>query len=210
NLVDITATSIAEILTELMQQYEQQLIDEDIATCLLTGIVDKTASFQQAQTTPKSFLKASDLVNLGGRQQEVIKNIYKTKPLSLLKLWGRALARLKIYEAQKALCSVLGPADFERAESSEAEVLPALAELVNNVSGYDAVLLIAEPVKGRACITAALHERLPTAEFLGRLKENGRILPQTLGHYRLLQTEKTGQSAEALEQRVTDALKTGF
>ncbi|HYV33484.1 MAG TPA: DHH family phosphoesterase, partial [Candidatus Limnocylindria bacterium] len=47
NLVDITATSVAEILAELFQKYEEQLLDEDISTCLLTGIIDKTDSFQR-------------------------------------------------------------------------------------------------------------------------------------------------------------------
>ena len=70
NLVDVTATSVAEILTGLLQEYEAQLLDEDIATCLLTGIISKTQSFQDVQTTPRAFLKASELVSLGGRQQD--------------------------------------------------------------------------------------------------------------------------------------------
>src|SRR6202042_3084276 len=84
NLVDVTATSVAEILAELLQKYEDQLIDEDVATCLLAGIISKTHSFQHVLTTPKAFLKASELVALGGRQQEVVKHIYKTKSLPLL------------------------------------------------------------------------------------------------------------------------------
>ena len=114
NLVDVTATSVAEILAGLLQEYEAQLLDEDILLpCLLTGIISKTQSFQHVQTTPRAFLKASELVALeGGRQQEIIKNIYKTKPLSLLKLWGRALARMKIQEDIKAIHSVPTGVDF--------------------------------------------------------------------------------------------------
>ena len=112
NLVDITVTSAAEILAELLQKYEEQLMDQDIATCLLLGIISSTRSFQHVQTTPKAFLKASELVALGARQQEIIKNIYKTKSLPLLKLWGRALARMKILEDEKIVYSILSSDGF--------------------------------------------------------------------------------------------------
>ncbi len=117
NLVDINATSIAEILSNLFAAYETQLIDEDIATCLLTGIITKTNSFQHVHTTPQVFLKASELVSLGGRQQEVVKYVYKTKSFALLKLWGRALARLKTEEDRQMVYSLLNLGDFERSEA---------------------------------------------------------------------------------------------
>lgn len=117
NFVDVTATSVSEILAEVLQKYEEQLVDEDIATCLLSGIIAQTNSFQHVQTTPKAFLKASELVSLGGRQQEIIKNIFKTKSLSLLKLWGRALARIKTPSADAVY-----PGTFQNAPQSSVEV----------------------------------------------------------------------------------------
>jgi len=38
-LVELTATSVAEILAGLLEQFEAALLDEDIATALLTGIM---------------------------------------------------------------------------------------------------------------------------------------------------------------------------
>ncbi|MDP2932507.1 MAG: DHH family phosphoesterase, partial [bacterium] len=95
NLIDITATSTTEILVEMLENFEAGLIDADIATNLLAGILIETNSFQHVKTTPKAFLKASSLISMGAEQQEIIRHLYKTKSVSLLKLWGRALARLK-------------------------------------------------------------------------------------------------------------------
>ncbi len=158
NLVDINASSISEILSDLFATYEKQLIDEDIATCLLTGIITKTNSFQHSQTTPKAFLKASDLVEMGGRQQEVVKFLYKTKPLSLLRLWGRSLARLKTTDS--VLYSLLGLADFEKAGAGEPELPAVLVELQENISNYKIVALITERHEGGVRLFIAAHPQV--------------------------------------------------
>lgn len=198
NLVDVTATSVAESLAELLQKYEDQLVDEDIATCLLAGIIEKTGSFQRVHTTPRSFIKASELVALGARQQEVIKHIYKTKPLSLLKLWGRALARMKIDEQNKVVYSVLSVVDFEKAEASENDLLPALAELIDNLSDYKVVALIAETKKDSSKLFLAAHisaEPDALAQKLG-----GKLLENQFGHYRIIETSFPGVQPENVEK----------
>ena len=59
NYVDIMASSTTELLLPLLEKLGDEegvaLIDEDIATLLLTGIITDTGSFQNANTTPRSF-----------------------------------------------------------------------------------------------------------------------------------------------------------
>lgn len=207
NLVDITAVSIAEMLAQLLEQYEDQVLDEDIATCLLAGIITKTQSFQHAQTTPKSFLKASELVALGGRQQEIIKHIYKTKPLSLLKLWGRALARMKILEDKKIIYSSLSFTDFERAESSAEEILPALRELLDNISGYKLVALLAQPQDhGQARLVLAVHGEQPLEGFWSSFAGQPKHLGATLGNYQIYQLDAGETRLEDLESKFVETV----
>ena len=83
NLVDVVAASTTEVLYKVLleaeQKYEKKLITEDVATLLLAGIITDTGSFQHANTSPKSMEVSAELLDLGARQQEIIKNIYKTK-----------------------------------------------------------------------------------------------------------------------------------
>ncbi len=207
NLVDITATSVSEILVELMQKYEEQLIDEDIATCLLSGIIEKTASFQHVQTTPKAFLKASELVALGGRQQEVVKNIFKTKSLSLLKLWGRALARLKLIEGRSTVYAPLSLMDFEKAEAGPAEILPVLRELVDNLNGNKIFALIYEQEKNQIGLQMAAHEQIQADKLLSAFP--GAVQSaMVIGDLRLLEYRFTEQSLEEAEKFFEQAIKT--
>ncbi len=205
NLVDVTASSVAEILSELFQKYEQQLIDADVATCLLTGIISKTNSFQHAQTTPKAFMKASELVALGGRQQEVVKNIFKTKSLPLLKLWGRALARMKIMEEHKTIYSILNSVDFEKAESGETEILPVLKEFLDSISGYKIVGLLTESAKGNLAVTVAIHEQVQVEKF-SQIFSGGKFLEFNLGRYKVFTLADKDGSLEFLENKFLEVL----
>jgi nanoRNase/pAp phosphatase (c-di-AMP/oligoRNAs hydrolase) len=142
NYVDITATSSTEVLMELLEAFESGLIDADIATNLLAGILIETNSFQHIKTTPKAFLKASNLISLGARQQEIIKHLYKTKSVNLLKLWGRALARLKEAPELGMIYSLIRQEDLEKSGSND--LLGVMEELINSLFDAKLVVLLAE------------------------------------------------------------------
>lgn len=152
NLVDINAASVAEVMAGILEEFETDLIDEDIATCLFSGIVAKTKSFQHPQVTPALFLKASSLMAKGARQQEIVKALFKTKPLSLLKLWGRSLARAK--DLGEFALAVLTLEDFEKSEA-ETELLPLVfKELMENFSNKKYVALLNENKENPSALLA--------------------------------------------------------
>ncbi len=206
NLVDITATSVSEILTDLFQKFERQLIDEDIATCLLSGIIEKTGSFQHAQTTPRAFLKASELVAMGGRQQEAIKNIFKTKSLSLLKLWGRALARMKILDNGSLVYAVLSWSDFEKAGADYNDIPLVLREFADNLSGVKIFALAYETQLKQVGILAAAHEQV-SWEKISSAWPDARELSNKIGGLKQLEINFSGKSLEEAENYLLGAAK---
>ncbi|MFA5948505.1 MAG: bifunctional oligoribonuclease/PAP phosphatase NrnA [Candidatus Gracilibacteria bacterium] len=152
NHVDIMASSTTELLLPIFEEISKiknmDLIDEDIATLILTGIITDTGSFQNANTTPKSFDNAAKLVGYGARQQEIIQHIYKTKQLSQLKLWGRVLSKIQTDEAYKMVWSVVSQQDFRDTGSSEEQTGDIIDELMTNAPGAEIILLIKEKKDG--------------------------------------------------------------
>lgn len=150
NWVDLTATSTSEILVSLFESLgrDKSLLDADIATCLLTGITTDTGSFQNSNTTPKSFTVAAQLVAAGGRQQEIIQKIYKTKPLTTLKLWGKVLS--KIYEdpEHRFVWSTVTTHDLKTVGADDTETAGVIDELLKTVPDVDFVLLLSEKKGG--------------------------------------------------------------
>lgn len=150
NWVELTATSTAEILVSLIESLGRgsNLFDAEIATCLLTGIITDTGSFQHANTTPKSFTVAAQLVAAGARQQEIIQHIYKTKPLSTLKLWGKILSCINEEKKQRFVWSVVYKNDFLELRAQETETAGVVDELLKTVPDIDFAMLFSEKQGG--------------------------------------------------------------
>lgn len=76
NLIDSAATSTSEMLMSIMEALSQGMIDEEIGTALLTGIMSATNRFTTASTTPKALTMAAQLMSGGARQQTVVRALY--------------------------------------------------------------------------------------------------------------------------------------
>lgn len=146
NLIDITATSTAEILVSVLESLtgDPKFLNEEIATALLTGIITDTNSFQNSNTTPKSLTVAAQLVASGARQQDIIKHIYKTKPLSTLRLWGRALSNLHEEKDFQFVWAELYAKDYSEVGAVDSESSGVIDELLKTAAGVDFALLLSE------------------------------------------------------------------
>lgn len=150
NWVDLTATSTAEILVSLIESLgrEQPLLDTEVATALLTGIIVDTGSFQNANTTPKSFTVAAQLVAAGARQQEIIKWVFKTKTLSTLKLWGKVLENISDEQEYKFVWSRLSRDDFTATGATDSASSGVIDELLKTAPDIDFAFLLSEKNDG--------------------------------------------------------------
>lgn len=144
NFIDTKATSTAEVLYSFLESFDKSLIDSNIATCILTGITASTKSFQISNITPRTFTIAAQLVSLGADQQKVIQQIFKNKTLSSLKLWGRALARIKYDSENKIVWTLITHQDFEKTEASFDDLLGIEEELALSVSEAKIILILYE------------------------------------------------------------------
>ena len=71
NWQDTTASSISEMATKLVKDLDKNVLDEQIATALLTGIVAETERFSNEKTNPNTMALAGDLMAAGANQQLV-------------------------------------------------------------------------------------------------------------------------------------------
>lgn len=145
NLVDLVAASTTEVVLGLLEamekKYQKKFIDEDIATLLLAGLITDTGSFQHANTSPHAMETAAKLLDMGARQQEIIKNIYKTKKLSTLKLWGIVLSKVETDPIYRLVWSSINKQDLEEAGASSEESESIIDDLLSNAPGAELIML---------------------------------------------------------------------
>ncbi len=78
--IEPQASSISEMLMSLSEALQPGLLDNQIATSLLTGIVAATNHFTGPGTTPKVMTMAAQLMAAGADQATVVKNLGQEPP----------------------------------------------------------------------------------------------------------------------------------
>ncbi|MBI3963799.1 MAG: DHH family phosphoesterase [Candidatus Kerfeldbacteria bacterium] len=144
NLIDVTATSTSEILFELLQQIEPKFLNEYIATHLLTGIISKTKSFQTPSVTPKSLTIASHLITSGARREEIVQHLYRTKSVTILKLWGRVLSRLQFDRTQQIVWATISRDLIADTTNVPDQLRGIIDELIVNIPDARSIFLLWE------------------------------------------------------------------
>lgn len=152
NYLDYKVAATTQMVFPLLKQLEEEhgspLIDEDVATLLLTGIVTDTGSFQHSNTTPEAFEVAAELLDHGARQQEIIKQIFKTKSLATLKLWGRVLSKIQYEDEHRLVYSTITQQDLSDTGAKANDSGGIIDELMSNAPQAEVVLLLKEKKPG--------------------------------------------------------------
>jgi inorganic pyrophosphatase/exopolyphosphatase len=186
NLVDVTASSTSEIVSQALEQNYPDAMTEEVANCLLTGIISATNSFQENSTTPKTLLSAANLMDKGAKQQEIIRWLYKTQSFNTLKLWGRVMAKLKLEESLKLVWSELTIEDFVYSRTRPEDLPAILEKLKENYSEGRTFLCLFNntPESTVALVKSASPELLKklAAFFSGEIKQEILEIKFNSGH----------------------------
>jgi len=140
--VDPKRSSTAEIIYLLLVEMQAN-IDKEIADMLLAGIVCDTQSFQVASTSAEVLEIAAELMRRGARIPLIAKDLFRVKPLTALKLWGRVLDRMEVDPKTKMVYSVVRQEDFEELKVNSQD-LEGVVDLINSVSEARFSLLLSE------------------------------------------------------------------
>lgn len=90
NWIDPQAAATCEMVALMLPELGVQL-DKELATALLTGIVQDTHTFAHPNATPRTLRVAAELLEAGAPLSRLNRAVYADKPFSTLALWGRIL-----------------------------------------------------------------------------------------------------------------------
>ncbi|MBU1148933.1 DHH family phosphoesterase [Patescibacteria group bacterium] len=142
NLVDPAASSTAEILFNFFDDLRID-INQNMATNLLTGILMDTGTFSNPATTIDSLSSSAKLLIQGGKLPQIISHAVKNKELATLKLWGKALSRLKKNNKTGFVTTAITQKDMEECQTNE-EATEGVSNFLNNLSDTKAVIVFRE------------------------------------------------------------------
>ncbi len=165
NVHDLRTASVSELALRVWRTTDTPLSVVG-ATCLLAGVLSATRSFRDARTNPQAFTAAAELTEGGAERQEIVRHLFKTRPLHVVHLWGRAAARLKVSADGRAAYALLSAQDLERSGASAADLPDVVRDLTEYLDGYQLVAVAVEqPGAGAAVAFATLDFARATANL---------------------------------------------
>ncbi len=144
NIVDITTASTAEVLYDLLENWQAENISEEVATALLTGMIANTRSFKTGNVKPQTLHLASKLMHLGADRDYIVQNLYRTRNLSTLKLWGQALSHLQYDKSIGLVSTTITRDDLTRSGANSNDLHEIVDELISNSPEAKLILLFYE------------------------------------------------------------------
>lgn len=198
NLINLNAVSTTEIIFNLLMKHYENLIDENIATCLLTGIISQTKSFKTNNVTPQTLMAVSELIHLGGQREKIITHLYRNKHIGVLQLWGRTLLNLNSLMNNKVIWSVLQPEDFSQTNTKPEDLHDIIDELIISIPQALIIMLVIQSTNNQT--STAIIRSIKNINCLSLVKEYN---PQGTKHLVQITIDKPAQQAtKQLEQLV--------
>lgn len=145
NAVVTDAASTTEVVHRLLSA-NNILIDQNIATCLMTGLCTDTGNFTNPATTTSALKLGGELLARGAKFGSIFRALWKNKSVSSLKLWGIALERLR-FKGEVA-STALFDRDLEECGSDE-EATEGISNFLSSVLDVPIVLVLRETSLGQ-------------------------------------------------------------
>ncbi len=142
NLIDVNTTSTAEVVYSFFKELNGNHMTPQIATSLLAGLIAKTKSFKTPNVTPKTLKTASELIAADADRQLIVQQLYRSRSLSTMRIWGLVLSRLKSSMENRLTWSVLTEQDIIKANASAEDLPDVIDELISFIPGVEVVVLL--------------------------------------------------------------------
>jgi len=144
NFIDLNSITNSEIAYYLLKNYQKDKITENVATCLLCGIIKKTKNFKVDNLNPRTLLASSELISLGAKREEIIKNLFYSRTINSLKLWGEILKTLSSENLGEFLWSKINQQELENCNLKNEALEEIIDELISGLPKAKIFILLIE------------------------------------------------------------------
>jgi len=177
SLVDENAGSYCEMLARELKRAGEETMSPEVATYLLAGLIAATNNFQNENVKPQTLFAAAYLIAKGADKDTVIRNLYKIKPLSFLKLWGVVLGSFTYLPGARVGYSWIEREKIADVPDGMRHVGTLITELASATARAQALIIALETPRGVWCVVRTQEEA--DAKTLGRhfgVQSTGRAL----------------------------------
>ncbi|HEX5761746.1 MAG TPA: bifunctional oligoribonuclease/PAP phosphatase NrnA [Solirubrobacterales bacterium] len=172
NLVDVEASSTAEIVYELAVLLGVEITPQ-MAEALYVGIVTDTGKFMYENTNARTHRIAAELIEAGVGIDETYRRLYEHVPIEKLRLLSRALEEIERHCDGALVLAYITTADYEASGSGE-EMTEGIIDHLRSVEGAKVAALIRDlGDRGRAARKVSLRSSGGEVDVSAIARRNG-------------------------------------
>lgn len=167
NFIEADASSTGEVIFDIVEHSNINLT-HDMAVCMFTAIVTDTGGFKFENTSAKTFVVASKLIEAGVKVDFVNKKCFDEKPMHMVKLHAWAVDNA-VFEANNTVAySIIKRADLERFGASD-EHIDGISETLRKIQSVQVAFVAKETTKGDTKISLRSNDPdvAKISEFFG-------------------------------------------
>jgi phosphoesterase RecJ-like protein len=172
NYIDSLASSVGEIIYDLIKFINLDLLDEKISTCLYTAIITDTGSFRYSNVSSKTFSVVSDLASQGIKPNLIADNIYNRNTYSGLKLLGKALLTLEVDESNYVSWLTITRDMLNNTEANDEEV-EGIIDVARTLENTEVSILFRETKDNKIKVSFRSKGDFNVNEFAGKFNGGG-------------------------------------
>ncbi len=146
NFVNPTSPACSQILIIVLEALGI-IIDKEIGTCLLTGIITDTGGFKYKGVTAETFEFVAELLNRGVNVSDVYKKVLQTISKTRFELTRIALNRLEFLEDGKLTFTYITKEDEERLGAGNNDH-DGIVEMGRDIEGVEVSIFLRETDNG--------------------------------------------------------------
>lgn len=129
NLVADDTAATAEYLVDLLQPFGLAL-DEQVANCMLTGLVTDSLGFRTNSTGLATLATAHKLLKHGGQLHEIYDRTLHRRSFEAIRLWGQALGTVRCEDGLAwTQVTLAGKAEIGYTANGDADVISQLTSI---------------------------------------------------------------------------------
>ena len=142
NYVDPVAPACCQVLIGMFEYYGIDITNE-IATCILTGIITDTGGFQWGGVSPETFEFAAELVRKGAKLKDICRIALRNKSKAHCELEKMIYDKLEFFEDGKISFAYLNLEDYKKANAEMGDD-EGLVEMIRDIEGVEVAVLLKE------------------------------------------------------------------
>ena len=171
NWIDADAAATCEMVTLMLPALGVEL-DEELATALMTGIVQDTHTFAHPNATPRTLRVAAELVEAGAPLSRLNRAVYADKPFSTLSLWGRMLNGIQ-ERCDGRIVHAAMTLDMLRETGEQPNASEGFVDLLGSTKAADITVLFKEAEPGRTRVSVRTTDRADAVAITGAFGGGG-------------------------------------